>query len=126
MPNNCPPACHTCPINQPAPLGGKSVIYSLGLAACSLAASSANLANVTWMLGWVLFQSATDLSTPVTQAQKVNFTGPLEVPLVPELGAPPPPPQAARGAMINSRTLTIANSTTKRRVQRIEKRCCIV
>jgi hypothetical protein len=79
------------------------------------------------MLGWVLFQSATDLSRPVTQPQRVNFTGPLEVLLLPELELelPPPPPQAARGVKINSRTLSMAIFTTKPRVQRIEKRYCI-
>src|SRR5437763_16790869 len=40
------PACHSSPVNWPGCLGGKSVMYSLGSAACSLAASSANCAHV--------------------------------------------------------------------------------
>jgi len=84
------------------------------------------LANVTWMLGWVLFQSATDLSTPVTQAQKVNFTGPLEVLLLPELELPLPPPQAARGAMSTNARMTMANRAAERRIQELELKYCIV
>ena len=81
------------------------------------------LANVTWMLGWVLFQSATDLSTPTTQDQRVNFTGPLEVVLLPELE---PPPQAAKGAMSTNARMTMANRAALRRVQEIEVKYCIV
>jgi hypothetical protein len=73
------------------------------------------------MLGWDWFQSATDLSTPVTQDQKVKFTGPVEV--LPELE---PPPQAARGAISTSAMLTIANAGAKRRIHGKEEKSCIV
>jgi hypothetical protein len=59
---------------------------------------------------------------PVTQDQKVKLTGPLEVP--PELELPPP--QAARGTMISSATLTMANPDAKRRIQGNEEKSCII
>src|SRR5437764_15478539 len=74
------------------------------------------------MLGWLLFQSATDLSIPVTQDQKVKFTGPLEVPLLLELE---PPPQAAREIMSTSARLTKAGWSAKRRIQGNEEIMCI-
>src|SRR5438477_9856154 len=46
MPNNCAPACHVRPTNQAGSFTGKSVMYSLGSAACSLAASSAYCVQV--------------------------------------------------------------------------------
>jgi len=69
-----------------------------------------------------LFQSATDLSTPDTQDQKVKFTGPVEVPEVLELG---PPPQAARGTIISSATLKMANPGAKRRIQEKEEKSIV-
>src|SRR6266567_4290497 len=83
-----------------------NLLYSVG--------PDPTLASLTWMLGWLLFQSATDLSIPVTQDQKVKFTGPLEVLLLPELE---PPPQAARGAKISSAMLTMAIWSATRRIQ---------
>ena len=74
------------------------------------------------MLGWLLFQSATDLSIPVTQDQKVKFTGPLEVLLLLELE----PPQAARGAISTSAILTMATPGAKRRIQGKEEKSCII
>src|SRR5947209_12382366 len=78
------------------------------------------LATVTWILGWLLLKSATDLSIPVTQDQKVKFTRPLEVPLELE------PPQAARGAISTSAKLTMASFAACRRIQCVEENCCIV
>src|SRR2546423_2923480 len=72
------------------------------------------LITLTWMLGWVLFQSAADLSAPGTQAQTVKFTGPLEV-VLPEL-EPPLPPQAAREAMIANARLTRAKDRKSTRL----------
>src|SRR6266516_7391797 len=46
MVNNCPPACHTNPVNCPGCRGGQSVMYEFGSAACSFAASSAYCAQV--------------------------------------------------------------------------------
>jgi len=74
------------------------------------------------MLGWLLFQSATDLSIPVTQDQKVKFTGPVEVLEVLELE---PPPQAARGTIISSATLKMANPGAKRRIQEKEEQSIV-
>jgi hypothetical protein len=53
----------------------------------------------------------------------VKFTGPLDAPLVPELELPP---QAARGTIISSATLTMANLDAKRGVQGKEEKSCII
>src|SRR5579875_4022584 len=60
------------------------------------------LLQETWMSGWVLFQSATDLSIPGTHDQNVSFTGPVVVPPPPELVVLPP--QAAREARSEEHT----------------------
>src|SRR5438876_8052299 len=91
-----------------------NLLYSVG--------PDPTLASLTWMLGWLLFQSATDLSIPVTQDQKVKFTGPLEVLLLPELE---PPPQAAREIMSISARLKKAGRSAKRRIQGKEEIMCI-
>src|SRR2546430_14709648 len=81
-----------------------NLLYSVGPAP--------TFCTVTWMLGWLLFQSATDLSIPVTQDQMVKFTGPLEVLLLLELELPP---QAARETTSTSARLTKASWSAKRR-----------
>src|SRR5258708_4161040 len=91
-----------------------NLLYSVGPAP--------TFASLTWMLGWLLFQSATDLSIPVTQDQMVKFTGPLEVLPLLELE---PPPQAAREIMSTSARLTKAGWSAKRRIRRKEEIMCI-
>ena len=78
------------------------------------------------MPGWLLLKSVTDLSIPGTQDQKVKFTGPLEVLLLPELELPLPPPQAARGAISTNARMTMANRAALRRIQELEVKYCIV
>src|SRR5579859_287402 len=82
------------------------------------------LTTLTWMLGWLLFQSATDLSMPGTQDQKVRFTGPL---LLPPLVPPEEvlePPHAANGPRTRRARTSKANRAGRLRVHwNVEKYC---